>query len=88
MKQRENTQVIVRNYYHNGGSFDFTLWLHQIQESIERHRERIELADTHNLEAESPDALPELIFTLRRVKDILNGRFDILIINDSEHDRE
>lgn len=88
MMKRENRELIVWNCFHDGSSLDFTSRLHQVQESIGRHRARIELADKYNLEAEPPEALLELIFDSRRLKDLLTGRFDILIINDMEHERE
>ena len=52
------------------------------------HKAKIELGDKYNLEPGQVDALPELIFDSRRLKDLLTGRFDILIINDMEHERE
>lgn len=88
MKQRENTELIVWNCFQDGSSLDFTSRLHQIQESIEMHKAKIELGDKYNLEPGQVDALPELIFDSRRLKDLLTGRFDILIINDMEHERE
>ena len=75
------------NYYHDGCPFDFTLELHKIEASIERHKAKIELCDKYNIpETGLIEALPDLISDLRYIKGILNGRFDILVICEKDHE--
>ena len=85
MARRCRRELVVLNYYHDGCPFDFTLELHKIEASIERHKARIELSDKHNI-ADSIEALPDLISDLHYIKDILNGRFDILVITEKDHE--
>lgn len=77
--------VLVNFYPHTGGTFDLNLELQLVQEAIERHRQKIELADKYNLELEDSGlALPELITDERMLKDLLKGRFNIVVINEKE----
>jgi len=75
MARRCRRKLVVLNYYHDGCPFDFTLELHKIEASIERHKARIELSDKYNIETSSIEGLPDLISDLRYIKNILNGRF-------------
>lgn len=54
-------ELVVLNYYQDGCPFDFTLELHKIEASIERHKVRIELGDKYNIEMASTEALLDLI---------------------------
>lgn len=83
-KTRCRRELVVLNYY-LGCPFDFTLELHKIESSIERHKARIELGDKYDIEM-SAFKLPDLISDLRCIKDMLNGRFDILVIEEDEKD--
>jgi len=82
-KQRE---FVVLNYYHDGCPFDFTLELHKVEESIEDHKLNIDHAEKNNLEVASMSALPDLIADLRFIKEVLKGRFDILVIVEKDYD--
>lgn len=89
MEERENTELIVMNYYEDGWPFDFTLQLHNVEMSIKSHREKIELADKYNLELkDSTSALPDLIADLRSLKDLLKGKFNIVVINEIKNKKE
>ena len=81
--RRCRRELVVLNYYQDGCPFDFTLELHKTEASVERHKAKIELGDNHNiLETGLIEALPDLISDLRYIKGILNGRFDILVIEE------
>lgn len=82
----EQRKFVVLNYYHDGCSFDFTLELHKIEESIENHKLSIDHAEKNNLEVDSINALPDLISDLRFIKEMLRGRFDILVIVEKDYD--
>ena len=82
----KQTEFVVLNYYHDGCPFDFTLELHKIEESILRHKAKIESAEKHNIESDGIEALPDLIADLHFIKDVLKGRFDILVIVEKDYD--
>ena len=86
MARRCRRELVVLNYYHDGCPFDFTLELHKIEASIENHKLSIDHAEKNDLEVASLSALPDLISDLRYIKDILNGRFDILVMCEKDYD--
>lgn len=77
MKKREKTEYIVLNYY--ASPLDFKVELQFMQDSIEKHRKEVELADKYGIAFES-DPLPGLLANSCTLKDILRGFFDILVI--------
>ena len=82
MKKRENTEFIVENYYYPLPEipFDFNLELQLTQQSIEGHREKIDLANEYDIVLEPNGPLPDLIRDSHILKDMLEGFFDILVI--------